>query len=62
MPVLNGRGTGDLVVQIEVETPTKLTAEQRDLLEAFRKTETGEECPQTAGFFTKLKNMWDELT
>ena len=62
MPVLNGRGSGDLVVQIEVETPTKLTAEQREILEAFRQTETGEESPQSEGFFSKLKNMWEDLT
>jgi molecular chaperone DnaJ len=62
MPVLNGRGHGDLVVQIDVETPTRLTSEQRDLLEAFRKTETGEECPQSRGFFDRLKGMWDDLT
>ena len=62
MPVLNGRGTGDLVVQIEVETPTKLTAKQRALLEEFRATETGEECPQSTGFFSKIKEMWDDLT
>jgi molecular chaperone DnaJ len=62
MPVLSGRGTGDLVVQIEVETPTKLTAKQKELLEAFRATETGEESPQSTGFFSKLKDMWDDLT
>ena len=62
MPVLNGRGHGDLVIQVDVETPTKLTAEQRELLEAFRKTETGEECPQSRGFFDRLKGMWDDLT
>ncbi len=62
MPVLNSRGTGDLVVQIEVETPTKLTAKQKELLEAFRETETGEESPQSTGFFSKLKDMWDDLT
>jgi len=62
MPVLNGRGTGDLVVQIEVETPTKLSAKQKGLLEAFRATETGDECPQSTGFFAKLKDMWDDLT
>lgn len=55
MPVLQGRGRGDLVVRIEVETPTKLTAKQRELLEAFRATETGHECPQTSGFFQKVK-------
>ncbi len=62
MPVLNGRGSGDLVVQIDVETPTKLSAKQRELLEAFRATETGDECPQSQGFFNKMKTMWDDLT
>jgi molecular chaperone DnaJ len=62
MPVLNGRGHGDLVIQIDVETPTKLTAQQRDLLEAFRKTETGDECPESRGFFDRLKGMWEDLT
>ena len=58
MPVLNGRGTGDMVVQIEVETPTRLTDRQRELLEAFRETETGVECPKSTGFFDKLREMW----
>ncbi|MDB5715571.1 MAG: dnaJ [Sphingomonadales bacterium] len=61
MPVLNGRGQGDLVIQVEVETPTKLTAKQKDLLEAFRETETGEECPKTTGFFDKLKSVFDDI-
>jgi len=56
MPVLQGRGRGDLVVRIEVETPTKLTQRQRELLEEFRKTETGEESPQSMGFFKKVKS------
>ena len=56
MPVLNGRGQGDLVIQVEVETPTKLTAKQKALLEEFRSTETGEECPESKGFFEKLKS------
>lgn len=55
MPVLQGRGRGDLVVRVEVETPTKLSTKQRELLEAFRETETGEECPQATGFFQKVK-------
>jgi molecular chaperone DnaJ len=57
MPVLNGRGQGDMVVQIEVETPTRLTARQKELLEEFRATETGEECPEASGFFSRLKGM-----
>jgi molecular chaperone DnaJ len=62
MPVLNGRGMGDMVVQIDVETPTKLSAKQREILEQFRATETGEESPQSSGFFSKLKDMWEDLT
>lgn len=61
MPVLNGRGRGDLVVQIDVETPTKLSARQKELLEEFRSTETGAECPQSEGFFSKIKDLWSDL-
>ena len=56
MPVLQGRGRGDLVVQLTVETPTKLSAKQKELLEEFRCTETGDECPQSQGFFAKIKS------
>jgi molecular chaperone DnaJ len=55
MPSMNGRGHGDMVIQIDVETPTKLSARQREILEQFRDTETGEECPESKGFFQKLK-------
>jgi len=59
MPVLNGQGHGDMVIQVEVETPTKLSAKQRELLEEFRKTETGDECPASKSFFGKLKGLFD---
>lgn len=62
MPVLNGRGHGDLVIQVEVETPTKLSARQKELLEEFRATETGDESPQSSGFFARLKGVWEDLT
>ena len=62
MPVLQGRGRGDLVVEIIVETPTRLSARQKELLREFQETETGEECPESAGFFAKLKNAWSDMT
>jgi molecular chaperone DnaJ len=40
MPVLGGRGRGDLFVSVSVVTPTKLTREQRKLLEQLEKIET----------------------
>jgi len=58
MPVLQGRGRGDLVVEIAVETPTRLSRRQKELLEEFRSTETGEECPESRGFFDKLKDVF----
>jgi molecular chaperone DnaJ len=63
MPVLSsgGRshGFGDMVVQVEVETPTKLSSRQKELLEEFRRTETGDECPASQSFFGKLKGIFD---
>lgn len=62
MPVLQGRGRGDLVMEIMVETPTKLTPRQKELLRELQETETGEECPESKGFFDKLKEAWNDLT
>jgi molecular chaperone DnaJ len=58
MPVLQGRGRGDLVIEITVETPTRLTARQKELLREFQETETGEECPESLGFFERLKGVF----
>ena len=58
MPVLQGRGRGDLVVEIAVETPTRLSARQKDILREFQDTETGDECPESQGFFRKLKGAF----
>ncbi len=62
MPVLQGRGRGDLVIEITVETPTKLSARQKEILREFQETETGEECPQSRGFFDRIKDAWTDLT
>ena len=58
MPVLQGRGRGDLVVEVAVETPTRLSARQKEILAEFRETETGDECPESRGFFDKLKGAF----
>jgi molecular chaperone DnaJ len=58
MSVLNGRGRGDLVARILVETPTKMSAKQKKILEEFRETETGEECPAAKSFFARARDMF----
>ncbi|HVL77984.1 MAG TPA: molecular chaperone DnaJ [Sphingomicrobium sp.] len=58
MSILNGRGRGDLVARILVETPTRMSAKQKKLLEEFRGTETGDECPAAKGFFSRIRDMF----
>jgi molecular chaperone DnaJ len=58
MTVLNGRGRGDLVARILVETPTRLSKEQKKLLEEFRSTETGDECPNAKNFFSRVRDYF----
>ena len=65
MPALNGGGFGDLVIEVEVETPVKLTRRQRELLEEFQaieQAEGGRNTPKSQGFFDRLKDAWNELT
>jgi len=58
MPNLRGYGYGDQLVRVVVETPTKLTARQRQLLEEFARA-GGEEChPQSKSFFDKVKQVF----
>jgi molecular chaperone DnaJ len=59
MPVLRSKDTGDLYVQLDVETPQNLTKRQRELLEEFHKATTKETSPTSEGFFSKLKNIFE---
>ncbi len=58
MSVLNGRGRGDLVARVLVETPRRMSAKQKKLLEDFRKTETGDECPAAKSFFQRVRETF----
>jgi molecular chaperone DnaJ len=61
MPVLRARGTGDMYVQVMVETPQKLSKRQRELLTEFERQSSGETHPESAGFFAKVKEFLDGL-
>ena len=58
MSVLNGRGRGDLVARVLVETPTRMSSKQRKILEEFRETETGDECPAVKSFFSRVRERF----
>jgi molecular chaperone DnaJ len=61
MPVLRSRETGDMYVQIVVETPQNLTKRQKDLLAEFDKQSSTDTHPESAGFFAKVKEFFDGL-
>jgi molecular chaperone DnaJ len=62
MPVLRARQTGDMYVQVVVETPQKLTKKQRDLLAEFDRLSLPENQPESAGFLGKVKEFLDGFT
>jgi molecular chaperone DnaJ len=57
MSVLRSRETGDLYIQVLVETPQKLTARQRELLLEFERESSGATHPEAAGFFGRVKDF-----
>ena len=61
MPVLRARQSGDMYVQVVVETPQNLTKRQRELLAEFEKLSSTETHPESAGFLGKVKEFLDGL-
>ncbi|HMQ40025.1 MAG TPA: molecular chaperone DnaJ [Paracoccus sp. (in: a-proteobacteria)] len=59
----NGMGadTGDMLIELVVETPVNLTPHQKELLREFSEIKANNS-PQSAGFFDKVKNFWDGMT
>ncbi|MEZ5798838.1 MAG: molecular chaperone DnaJ [Paracoccaceae bacterium] len=60
MPALRGAGTGDMVIELAVETPVNLTARQKELLREFEKL-SEENNPEGKSFFSKVKGFWDGM-
>ena len=65
MTGLHGRGRGDMYIEIVVETPVNLTNHQQELLREFEQgggKGAKATSPQAEGFFSKVKELWDDLT
>jgi len=58
VPAVNGGGRGDLYVHIEVMVPSKLTREQRKLLEQLRDTLPVENQPAEKSLLGKVKDYF----
>jgi len=59
LPTVWNNSPGDQLVHIFVETPTKLTDRQRELLEAFAEESDTDVSPVTKGFLDKLRDLFD---
>src|SRR5947209_3153501 len=57
MPVLRSKQTGDMYIQVLVETPQKLGKRQRELLNEFERLSSQDTQPEAAGFFGKVKEF-----
>lgn len=58
VPHVNGRGRGDLVVELIVQTPTELSEEEELLLRQFAELRTEHVAPSDPGFFRKVKSAF----
>ena len=60
MPPLRGGGSGDMIIELAVETPVNLTARQKELLEEFDEL-SSENNPESSSFFSSVKSFWDSM-
>jgi molecular chaperone DnaJ len=60
MPDIGGRGRGDELVEVVVETPRHLTPRQEELLREFAEIEHEQVSPRRRSFFEKLRDYFTE--
>ncbi len=61
MTVMNARARGDMYIEVQVETPVRLTKRQKELIREFEQAGGGHS-PRAEGFFSKVKEFWEDLT
>jgi molecular chaperone DnaJ len=60
MPGLQGRPTGDMFIEMAVETPVNLTSRQKELLREFEDL-SEDNNPEGNSFFSSVKSFWDSM-
>ena len=58
VPHVEGRGRGDLLVQVAVDVPTKLTDEQEAILRQFAAATGDDVAAADEGLFAKIKSAF----
>ena len=60
VPRPSGRGRGDMIVQVIVEVPRKLTAKQKEILRQLAETEEANVSAERKSFLDKIKDYFNE--
>ncbi|MHC4861781.1 MAG: DnaJ C-terminal domain-containing protein, partial [Planctomycetota bacterium] len=60
LPDVHGRGQGDMLIRVVVETPRSLTKRQEELLREFAKTEDVSVSPRRKSFIEKVKELFGQ--
>ena len=62
MSVLRSNQRGDHYIEVQVETPVNLSKRQKQLLQEFEASDEGRKTsPESASFFDRVKELWDDL-
>tara|TARA_B100000989_G_scaffold298726_1_gene289456 strand:- start:5143 stop:6273 length:1131 start_codon:yes stop_codon:yes gene_type:complete len=61
MPALRSVSFGDMIITLVVEIPKNLSSRQKELLREFDEESDHNNIPQSTGFFTKVRDFWDDL-
>jgi molecular chaperone DnaJ len=59
VPLLNEKGTGDLIVKVVVQIPRKLSRAQRELVTKLAESMTVENKPTSPGLIDKMKDLFN---
>ena len=58
VPLLSGKGNGDLIVKVMVQVPRKLNRDQRELVKKLGEMLTVENKPASPGLLDKMKDLF----
>ena len=61
MPILRAKSTGDMYIQVEVETPRNLTRKQKEILKEFEDASSDATNPDSSGFFARVKEFFEGM-
>jgi len=61
MPALRGGPSGDMFIELAVETPVNLTSRQKELLREFEDLSGDTNNPESGTFFSSVKSFWDSM-